>query len=73
MTQLLTIGGYSPTLDFTNEHTVINAEYPTGRYTSDPDIAMQWAEEFCATANGDANSPVSDFEPRVWPKTNDIS
>lgn len=73
MTVELTIGGYSPSMDLTNEHTVINAEYPNGRYTTDPVLALQWAEEFCAIANGSSNSPANDFEPRVWPRSNDIS
>jgi hypothetical protein len=65
-----TIGGYSPSLDANNEHTVINAEYPTGRYTTDLELAKQWAQEFCEQANQDPNAPAHDFEPRVWVRIN---
>lgn len=65
-----TIGGYSPSLDIDNEHIVVTAEYPTGRYTDDLALAEQWAREFCELANANPDAPANDFEPRVWTRTN---
>lgn len=63
------VGIYSPTLDSTVEHVVVNGEHPRGRYTDNEELAKKWAQEAADIANVHPDSGATDWEPRYWPRT----
>jgi len=65
MSKVYRVGATSPKLGRT-EWIYCDEQWPTGRFTTDEQQAMIWANEFVVLANASPESGCCEWTPTVW-------